>query len=639
MMNWLKELTGKAGKSLFFVGSTSLLWLVVRSGLKPTRMAYPCQQAAALNLGLFSCAAAFYFHNIIHILKHKRKILLKYCLGISVIVLLIISLVPKGLSISSPHRVVSVYDSRATNWTYCTSGCPYYGDDAYIDQTIVDRMIDRGMMELTGASTIEAAWTAILPLYQSGEKIAIKVNFNTGGSYTDNDAYLDAIPQPINSIIRGLKSIGVQETDIWIFDATRFIPNRFRTGIHYPNIKYFDHYGNGADVSLATFDSADPSAQITFTNTTYTGSHQISDVLINARYLINIPLFKRHGGTGITLTLKNHLGSINGFYSGSHSMHNYIYLGGSQYSSSKNLLVDINNNTHIKNKTVLIVGDALYGAWPDNNQPPRRWTSFGSDSPNMFFFAVDPVAVDSVMYDYLRREGSFDAKSEDILTVAAQAGLGIHELWNNNTDRKYSAIDYLEINLNDLTPDTTAPTIAVTSPANGATVNNASLRVSGTAADNAGLSKVEARVGSGSWQSAVGTTSWNTTVTLSLGENTISVQAIDTSNNIKVVVFTVIYAPTTLTEVDGRKANIYPNPYTKGKGSTGKMLFGNLPKEATITIYKLTGEVLENIEHKADSDGGTAEWKIQDGIMAGVYLYVIDSAEGQIQKGKISIIK
>lgn len=365
------------------------------------------------------------------------------------------STVPHASVLPSAHRVVSVHDPNATSWTFpCTSSGPcteYYGDDNFVDQGVVDQMFLNGMKALTGEDTISKAWQAIFPAYQAGEVIAIKVNFNDsifGGGitgYGDNDAYVDALPQVINSIIDGLTSIGVLEENIWIFDVSRYITDRFRTRIAYFSVRFFDRIGNGNDVEPVTFDSSDPSAMITYTNTTYNGSHRIADVLMDADYIINVPIMKRHGGAGITLSLKNHLGSINGFYAGSHSMHDYIYLNNGSYDSDSNPIVDINLNTNILDKTALIIGDALYAGWSSNNTPPEKWTSFNNDSPNMLFFGVDPVAIDSVMFDYLDREGYVNPKSEDILIVAANAGLGVHERWNNDTDRKYSVIDYVEI--------------------------------------------------------------------------------------------------------------------------------------------------------------------------------------------------
>jgi hypothetical protein len=98
-------------------------------------------------------------------------------------------------------------------------------------------------------------------------------------------------------------------------------------------------------------------------------------------------------------------------------------------------------------------------------------------------------------------------------------------------------------------PDTTDPTITITSPTSGQTFTTATLTVSGSASDNVGLSKVEVKVGSGSWQIASGTTSWSKSVTLASGSNTIHARATDTSGNTKETSVTVTYDPPTDTAI------------------------------------------------------------------------------------------
>jgi hypothetical protein len=81
-------------------------------------------------------------------------------------------------------------------------------------------------------------------------------------------------------------------------------------------------------------------------------------------------------------------------------------------------------------------------------------------------------------------------------------------------------------------PDSTLPTIAITSPStNGTTATNSSLTVSGTASDNVGLTAVYVRVNSGGWVTASGTTSWSSPVTLVSGSNTIYAYSQDAAGN------------------------------------------------------------------------------------------------------------
>jgi len=149
---------------------------------------------------------------------------------------------------------------------------------------------------------------------------------------------------------------------------------------------------------------------------------------------------------GITLSAKNHFGTINNCS----GLHNWIAIGGSSYDSNSNPQVDIMNNPHIRDKTVLTIGEAIYGGVSSNNTTIRRWNSFGGELPEMLFFAVDSVAIDSVMYDYLKRETIFtqwDPLAGDYLLLSEAQSLGIHDTWNNNDDRQYSLIEYIEIDL------------------------------------------------------------------------------------------------------------------------------------------------------------------------------------------------
>jgi hypothetical protein len=317
------------------------------------------------------------------------------------------------------HRVVYVHDVRATTWDYATN---YYRDPTYVHQDVVDGMFLKGMQLLTGGTTYAEAWAALLPNYQAGQTIAIKVNFNNSGGGNS----VDSTPQPIHSLVASLLAFGFQESQIRIYDASRVIPTYFKTYVGYPGVVYYDHYAYGGNL-LATFNSTDPTATVAFTSS-YTGPHKIADVLVNSTYLVNAAIFQRHGGAQISLALKNHFGTIDGLYTGSHGIHNYMYPGSYNYTGSvHNPIVDINMNANIRNKTVLVLGDGLYGDWPENNGTPHRWPSFGNKSPNSLFFGVDPVATDSVMYDRLTVEGSFDARAADVLVDANGRGLGYYE--------------------------------------------------------------------------------------------------------------------------------------------------------------------------------------------------------------------
>jgi len=348
-----------------------------------------------------------------------------------------------------PSKVVHVHDSGATNWT----GSGWYGD--HVSQSAVNTMVENGLKELTGHSIWSDIWTALFSKvngsgYQADQKIAIKVNFNNAESCADSDTVIDALPQPVNALIAGLKQAGVQEQDIWIYDATRRIPDRFRTKLLYSGVVL---YGGEVctGVNKAQFNTANPAAKVTFhpPSGVSVADEWVTEVVMNATYLINMPLIKDHGMPGVTLGFKNHFGTIQNPY----GLHPNISISDSRYRSDYNPMVDMYRHSSIGAKTILTVGDGLYGALGNTNVTPKTWTTFGNDYPNSLFFSTDPVAIDCVMMDILHAEPGYHpyedtGKVDDYLKLASAAGLGVHERgnpWQTPYGSGYSQITYVRI--------------------------------------------------------------------------------------------------------------------------------------------------------------------------------------------------
>jgi hypothetical protein len=340
------------------------------------------------------------------------------------------------------NRVVHVWDNQATSWNFSTG---WYGD--YISQSRVNTMANQGLMALTNTGTIANAWHSLLPGYSAGKGIAIKVNFNNTGGCAEDRNQIDAIAEPVNALVSGMIEAGVQAQDIWVYDALRPIPDRFRTKILNPNIKIYDTGTCGLE---AGFSSSNPSAIVNFNYAPLT-TRQLTDVLVNCTFLINMPILKDHGISPVTLGMKNHYGSINcvlctdGDY-----LHRLIDPDDTSYSSSYNPILVINQNPNIRNKTVLVVGDGLFGALQNTTYSPVRWSSFGNASPNSLFFSRDPVAVECVMFDILNAEPIYHPKrgthEDDYLVLAANSGMGSYERADPWLDT-YTIIDYSRIEI------------------------------------------------------------------------------------------------------------------------------------------------------------------------------------------------
>jgi hypothetical protein len=132
-------------------------------------------------------------------------------------------------------------------------------------------------------------------------------------------------------------------------------------------------------------------------------------------------------------------------------------------------LVDLIGYKHLGGKTILYIVDALYGALnmgtSVSNSPKWRMEPFDNDWPSSLFVSQDPVAIDSVCVDFIRSEPTMTytaapdnySTADDYLHEAAMAhdapsgtfydpdgtgqglqSLGVHEHWNNATDKQYS---------------------------------------------------------------------------------------------------------------------------------------------------------------------------------------------------------
>jgi hypothetical protein len=79
--------------------------------------------------------------------------------------------------------------------------------------------------------------------------------------------------------------------------------------------------------------------------------------------------------------------------------------------------------------------------------------------------------------------------------------------------------------------DRSAPTVAINSPAANTVLNTDQLTMTGAAADNGRVSRVECQVNGGPWLPTQGTTNWETQLILVPGTNEVQVRSIDWAEN------------------------------------------------------------------------------------------------------------
>ncbi|MBN2761958.1 MAG: DUF362 domain-containing protein, partial [Bacteroidales bacterium] len=389
-----------------------------------------------------------------------------------------------------PGRVVWVHDADATDENCANVTGDYWYSDANTNQAVVNEMLSDGLQQMTGAATDAAAWDKIFKYYnqnhgngdvgyQDGEKIAIKINLN-GINNFPQDKNINTSPQICYALLDQLVNVvGVAQTDISIGDPNCDMNNATYNKLNaaFPDVTYWGS-GSGRTAAAKSATNVLHSSD----NSANRFDDPLPQAFLDAAYLINIPVFKKHHRAGISLSTKNHFGSIGEYTSGAWHLH-YSLPSPDATGESVNgqygiyrCFVDIMGHKDLGDKTVLHLVDGIWGStnW---GHPPVKWrmTPFNNDWPNSLFLSQDQVALESVGYHFLYHEfddahpteglpatdnkGPFPRfeGTDDYLHQAADpanwpvgiqydpeadgtvlGSLGTHEHWNNATDKKYS---------------------------------------------------------------------------------------------------------------------------------------------------------------------------------------------------------
>jgi uncharacterized protein (DUF362 family) len=504
-----------------FLGLAALLWFAVRVLPKPSRAAYPCQRVAApLASGfLVWLLASLGAHFALRRARKHFRAARYWAAGVLGAVTLIAGVwllvharrpayadytphpvnAPMGSARGThPGRVTWVFDPLATNQACSnTSGDYWWYDQAdgivNTDPVRVEQMLSQTLQLLTGASSDAEAWDALFRYsnqsrglgdvgYQAGQKIAIKVNMNSGWpgnvnltTYQKQGTYLrmtDTSPQLMHAMIKQLvEEAGVAPADISLGDPLRYFFNQFYNKLagDYPTVRYLDHEGKlgrtwaePSDTPVLKYSDTEDASRF----------DKLPKAFIAADYMINIAALKGHDGAGITLCAKNHYGSH--ARSGAEHLHYTLPGPPSQYGGLTGMghyrvLVDMMGHKDLGGKTMLFLVDGLWGA-KHSIANPNKWKSapFSNRWPSSLLASQDGVALESVGLDFLQAEynetnypgethNPFFDGTEDYIHQAADpanwpagltydperdgtalGSLGTHEHWNNATDRQYT---------------------------------------------------------------------------------------------------------------------------------------------------------------------------------------------------------
>jgi hypothetical protein len=413
-----------------------------------------------------------------------------------------------------PGRVVWIWNPDATNEKFEHNNFETY--DWFVDakntnEKVVGKMFRDGIIKLTGKETLEKSWDAVFRNfnvkksnkdkgYTRGEKIFIKINQGQSrwvlNQEDKNNGYYipktlkkkeekrkinliptETGPYVVLELLRELiNDLGVEQSDISVGDPMCPIwGHNYDVWVkEFPSVKYIDKVSTMHGRTLIKVTEK----ELVF-YADKVDSDKLYDVVENADYMINLPNLKSHGAAGISLTAKSHFGNI-GRATAGHLHRSHIatrsegQVNNGGYRKYR-VFVDLMGSKYLGQNTLLWVVEGLFGGGASETQGPVKYfmAPFNNDWSNSIFMSLDPVAIESVGYDFLRSEWNGINKHDpvnnewesmpnvngvdDYMHQAADpanwpkgifydpdnsgkplTSLGVHEHWNNPIDKQYS---------------------------------------------------------------------------------------------------------------------------------------------------------------------------------------------------------
>jgi len=279
--------------------------------------------------------------------------------------------------------VVVVEDVRATN-------------GYQINEDVVQVMLNSGVSALTDQPDPGEAWKSLFPGITTASIIAIKVNTLYSSMPTH--------PEVTYAVCEGLKLMEIEgeffpENNIIIYDDTSY---------HLSQSGYIVNTSNQGVRCFGTNEVGYSIETYPVVNTNQRISRIITET---ADYLINISVLKNHSWAGITLALKNHLGTCN---SPGQLHPNYC----DPYIPALNALPVIND------KKCLSICDALFGV---RSGGPGGYPQFIT---NKVIMSEDIVAGDYVGRELLEDNGCNTIGQATHIDTAAT----VYDLGTNDPD-------------------------------------------------------------------------------------------------------------------------------------------------------------------------------------------------------------
>jgi hypothetical protein len=258
-------------------------------------------------------------------------------------------------------------------------------NDGVPDPAVVLQMLDAGLSSLTDIPDVLAVWRT---LFDPGERVLLKVNCIAYAGPTQ--------PAVAYAVAQRLQDAGLQAENLLIFDRTNneLASAGYTINEGDPGVRCHGSTGAGSEIALSQ-------ARVRFFRE-----------IENCDALINLPTPKQHSGAGVSVSLKNHYGSVD-------------HPGALHGNWCDPAIAELNAQPALRDKTRLIVGAALNVSPGDWNRPVRE---------NALLLSFDPVALDTVARDILVRHREVQGLSAGFLVEGARHLLTAQSLNLGATD-------------------------------------------------------------------------------------------------------------------------------------------------------------------------------------------------------------
>jgi uncharacterized protein (DUF362 family) len=274
---------------------------------------------------------------------------------------------PLGMPGLYPGRVVQLSDARSI-----------VGNR--VSEPVVRQMLEQGMKELTGESSVQAAWAKFV---EPKDVVGIKINPSGAPACCSS-------PELVREIVSAVKSVGVPTEHIVVYDRFGY---EMDIGSYQllmpPGIRVLGVQGDRLDA--AGYD-ANVYCQADFFGEWETRSYMASIVAGEVDKIINVPTLKDHSASGVTGCLKN---------LGYGTFNNVARSHRAPYSFTNPLIGVMCSVEPLRSKAVLNIMDGTRMVW--HGGPLTQNQEFIYPA-GILMVGTDPVAMDTIELEIIDKK-------------------------------------------------------------------------------------------------------------------------------------------------------------------------------------------------------------------------------------------